>query len=82
MKSLRSGKGIYIAGAALLVAIAAAISVALSGGHAGFAALLSEPFFKPIKSAMTSLVATLSGHTTTSTATTRPRRRTRACGRG
>ncbi len=59
MKSLRSGKGIYIAGAALLVAIAAAVSVALSSGHAGFAALLSEPFFKPIKSAMTSLVATL-----------------------
>ncbi len=59
MKDLISKKGIYIAVAAVAVAIAAALSVALSGGHAGFAAMLSEPFFKPVKSAMTSLAGSL-----------------------
>lgn len=59
MKDFISKKGIYIAGAAIVVAIAAAVSVALSGGHAGFAALLSEPFFKPLRSAMTTLVGSL-----------------------
>lgn len=54
-----SKKGIYIAIAAIVVAVAAAITVAVSGGHAGFASLLSEPFFKPVKSAVTSLVSTL-----------------------
>ena len=56
MKELFSKKGLYIVGAAAAVAVIAAVSVALSAGNAGFASLLSEPFFKPIKSAMTSLV--------------------------
>lgn len=59
MKDFFSKKGVYIAAAAIVVAIAAAISVAVSGGHAGFASLLSEPFFKPLRSAMTTLVGTL-----------------------
>ncbi len=59
MKDFFSKKGIFIAAAALLVAVAAAITVAVTGGHAGFASLLSEPFFKPVKSAMTSLVGSL-----------------------
>lgn len=54
-----SKKGIYIAAAAIVVAIAAAITVAVTDGHAGFASLLSEPFFKPVKSAITSLVGSL-----------------------
>lgn len=54
-----SKKGIYIAIAAIVIAVAAAITVAVTGGHAGFASLLSEPFFKPVKSAMTSLVGSL-----------------------
>ena len=58
MKEFISKKGIYIAVAAVVVAIVAAVSVALSGGS-GFAALLSEPFFKPVKSVMTSLVSSL-----------------------
>ncbi len=59
MKDFISKKGIYIAVAAVVVAIAAAISVAVSGGNSGFANMLSEPFFKPIKGAMTSLVGSL-----------------------
>ncbi len=59
MKEFISKKGIYIAIAAILVAIAAAVTVAVTGGHAGFASLLSEPFFKPVKSALTSLVGSL-----------------------
>lgn len=56
MKEFISKKGIWIAGAAIIVAIAAAVSTALGGGHAGFASLLSEPFFKPLRGAMTTLV--------------------------
>ena len=59
MKDFLSKKGIYIAVAAIVIAMAAAISVALSGGNAGFASMLSQPFFKPLKSAMTSLVSSL-----------------------
>ena len=59
MKELISKKGLYIIAAAVAVAVIAAVSVALSGGNAGFASLLSEPFFKPVKSAMTSLVDSL-----------------------
>ena len=59
MKDFFSKKGIFIAAAAILVAIAAAVTVAVSDGRAGFASLMSEPFFKPVKSAMTSLVGSL-----------------------
>ena len=59
MKDYITKKGIFIAAAAIVVSVAAAISVAVSGGRAGFASLLSEPFFKPVKSAMTSLVSSL-----------------------
>lgn len=59
LKELISKKGFYIVGAAVLVAVAAAVTVALSAGHAGFASLLSEPFFKPLRSVMTSLVDSL-----------------------
>ena len=59
MKEFIRKKGIYIALAAVVIAIAAAISVALSGGNSSFAAMLSQPFFKPIKSALTSMVGTL-----------------------
>lgn len=59
MKAFISKKGIYIAVAAVIIAIISAITVAVSGGGTGLANLLSEPFFKPVKSAMTSLVASL-----------------------
>ena len=59
MKEFLRKKGIYIAIAAVLIAIAAAISAALSGGNAGFAATLSNPFWRPLKSAITSFVGSL-----------------------
>ena len=59
MKDFLTKKGITIAVVAIVIAMAAAISVALSGGNAGFASMLSQPFFKPLKSAMTSLVNSL-----------------------
>lgn len=59
MKEFLKKKGIYIAVAAVFIAIAAAISAALSGGNAGFAAALSDPFWRPLKSAMTSFVGSL-----------------------
>ncbi len=59
MKDFISKKVIYIGLAAILVAVLAAVTMALTGGSAGFAAMLSEPFFKPVKSAMTSLVGSL-----------------------
>ncbi len=59
MKDLISKKGLYIVLAAVLVAVVAAVTVSLSNGRADFASLLSEPFFKPVKSAMTSLVGAL-----------------------
>ncbi len=54
-----SKKAVYVAVAAVIVAVAAALTAALSSGGAGFASMLSQPFFKPLKSAMTSLVNTL-----------------------
>ena len=59
MKDFITKKGIYVAIAAVLVAIAAAVSVALSAGGADFGALLTEPFFAPLKSVMSSLVGSL-----------------------
>ncbi len=59
MKDLISKKVLRIGAAAVLVSVLAAVTVALSGGNAGFAAMLSEPFFKPLKSALTSLVGSL-----------------------
>lgn len=56
MKDFITKKGIYIAIAAIVIAIIAAISVALSGGNASFAETLSQPFFRPLKSAMTTIV--------------------------
>ncbi len=56
MKDFISKKVIHIGLAAVLVAVLAAVTMALSGGGAGFAAMLSEPFFKPMKSALTSMV--------------------------
>lgn len=59
MRNVISKKGVYLAVAAILIAIIAAVSVAASGGNASFAELLSQPFFRPLKSAMTALVDTL-----------------------
>lgn len=59
MKDFVTKKGIYIAIAAIVIAIISAISVALSSGGVSFAEVLSEPFFKPLKSVMTSMVDSL-----------------------
>lgn len=59
MKEFLRKKGIYIAIAAVVIAVAAAISAALSGGNAGFASAISDPFWRPLKSAMTSFVSSL-----------------------
>ncbi len=59
MKRIFSKKGFYVAVAAILIAVASAVSVAANGGNASFAEVLSQPFFRPVKSAMTSLVDTL-----------------------
>lgn len=59
MKDFITKKGIYVAIAAVFVAIIAAVSVALSGGSADFGTLLTEPFFSPLKSVMSSLVGSM-----------------------
>lgn len=59
LKDFITKKGIYVAIAAVIIAIIAAVSVALSGGNADFGTILSEPFFSPLKSVMTSLVGSL-----------------------
>ena len=59
MKEFMSKKGIAIAVAALAVALAAAVTVAVGGGRTGFATLLSEPFFKPLRGALNTLVGSL-----------------------
>ena len=56
MKDFITKKGIYIAIAAVVIAIIAAISVALSGGRGDIATMLSQPFFRPIRNAITSMV--------------------------
>jgi len=59
LKEFFRKKGIYIAIAAIVIALAAAVSVSLSGGHADLGAQLSEPFWRPVRSAMTSFVSSL-----------------------
>lgn len=59
MKDLISKKGIVIAAIAIVIALIAAVTMALSGGNADFGRVLSEPVFKPLKSAMSGLVGTL-----------------------
>ena len=59
MKDFITKKGIYVAIAAVVIAIVAAISVAVSGGNTDIASMLSQPFFRPIRSAMTSMVEAL-----------------------
>ncbi len=59
MKDFITKKGIYIAIAAVVIAIIAAVSVAISGGRGDLASMLSQPFFRPLRSAMTALVDSL-----------------------
>lgn len=59
MKDLISKKGIIIAAIAIVIALVAAVTMALSGGNADFGRVLSEPVFKPLKSAMSGLVSSL-----------------------
>lgn len=56
MKERHSKSGIYIIAAAVVIAILATITASLGAGGTGFANLLSEPIFKPVKSVMTSMV--------------------------
>ena len=56
MKERHSKSGIYIIAAAVVIAILATITASLGAGGTGFANLLSEPVFKPVKSVMTSMV--------------------------
>lgn len=55
MKDLVSKKSIWVAAVAILVALAAAITVALNGGNIDFATLLTEPFFQPLRGVMMSI---------------------------
>lgn len=59
LKDFISKKVIYIVVIAVIIAIFAAIGVASSSGGTSFAKILSEPFFKPLRSVMTSLVSSL-----------------------
>ena len=59
MKEFIKKKGIYVAIAAVAVAIIAAITTAFTSGGASFVSILSEPFFKPVKSVVTSTVSSL-----------------------
>ncbi len=59
MKDFITKKGIYIAIAAVVIAIIAAVSVAISGGRGDLASMLSQPFFRPLRSAVTALVDSL-----------------------
>jgi rod shape-determining protein MreC len=61
LKDFITKKGIYIGVAAIIIAIIASITAALGSGGASFGEILSEPFFKPLKTAMTSMVNSLEG---------------------
>ena len=59
MKDLISKKGIIVAAVAIVIALIAAVTMAVSGGNADFGRVISEPVFKPLRSAMNGLVGTL-----------------------
>lgn len=59
MKDTVTKKGIFIAAAAVIIALAAAITIGLTSGRTDVASILSEPVFSPIKSVMTGIVGTL-----------------------
>ncbi|MBQ5514284.1 MAG: rod shape-determining protein MreC [Oscillospiraceae bacterium] len=59
MKDLISKKGIIVAACAIVIALIAAVTMAVSGGNADFGRVISEPVFKPLRSAMNGLVGTL-----------------------
>lgn len=59
MKDIITKKGLIIAAIAVVVALIAAVSVAITSGSADLATILSEPVFTPVRSVMTGVVDTL-----------------------